>query len=246
MNDPHVVTLKYRVLETDSFEFQDPPDINIDTPYFRGRLSKYILILEPKEHYESEIQIRPIADKFLHSWEIAAGLQYGRPNFRIRFEGSQIMDRKPSQGEQSVHINSCLHSSGSLQAKPIYRAYPTPPEEFQVTPEVEVLWDRYCRFLDGKEPLLSMAYFCLTLLERGDRKQAALHYGIDSKVLNKLGELTSTRGDNTTARKLTVTTSQLSNIEQTWIESTIKAVIKHLATIKPGQILKMTDLPQLT
>ena len=109
-----------------------------------------------------------------------------------------------------------------------------------------MLWDRYCRFVEGREPLFAMAYFCLSFLERGNRTQAAQHYSIQSDVLKKLGELTSTRGDKATARKLSSTTEPLSSSEATWIESAIKEIIKHLATLRPGQILKMTDLPLLT
>ncbi|MGE5445137.1 MAG: hypothetical protein ACM3SR_11145 [Ignavibacteriales bacterium] len=211
MNDPHVVAIKYRVVEGDSIEFTDPPDVDIDTPEFRGRLSKGVLTLEPKQHFGSEAQVRPLADVFIQGWEVAAGLQYGRPDFRFRFEGSQIEDREPAPGTRSLHLSEHMHLSDTLHIKRIYNTYPVPVEEFQVTPEVEVLWDRYCRFVEGREPLLAMAYFCLSFLERGNRTQAAQHYGIQSDVLSKLGELTSTRGDKATARKLSSSTKPLSS-----------------------------------
>jgi hypothetical protein len=43
MNDPHVVSLKYRLVETGFIKFDDPPDVDIDTPDFRGSLSKGVL-----------------------------------------------------------------------------------------------------------------------------------------------------------------------------------------------------------
>ncbi|MGH7791625.1 MAG: hypothetical protein ACREOB_04845, partial [Thermodesulfobacteriota bacterium] len=219
---------------------------DIDTSDFQGRLSKGGLTLEPKQHFESEAQVCPLADKFIQGWEVAAGLQYGRPDFRFRFEGSHIEEREPAPGTRSLHLSEHGHMTETLHIKRIYNTYPVPPEEFQVTPEVEVLWDRYCRFVEGREPLLAMAYFCLSFIERGNRTQAAQHYSIQSDVLKKLGELTSTRGDKATARKLSSTTEPLSSSEATWIESAIKEIIKHLATLRPGQILKMTDLPLWT
>ena len=245
MNDPHVVSLKYKVVEADSIGFNDPQDVDIDTPDFQGRLSKGLLTLEPKEHFESEAQVRPLADDYIQGWEVAAGLQYGRTDFRFRFEGSHIIDRKPSPGTQSLHVSAHIHTSATAHLKRTHNTYPVFPKEFQVTFEVKVLWDRYCRFVEGREPLLAMAYFCLSFLVRCNRKQAALQYSIHIDVINKLGELTSARGDNTTARKLTSTTKPLSSNESTWIESAIKAIIKHLATFRPDQVLEMTDLPPL-
>lgn len=37
--------------------------------------------------------------------------------------------------------------------------YPDPPKLFILTPDVETLWHRYEGYLQGKEPLSSMAYF---------------------------------------------------------------------------------------
>lgn len=246
MNDPHVVALQYRVLETNSFKFKDPPDVSIDTPEFRGRLSKNILTLEPKEHFESEERIRPLADKFIQSWEISAGLKYDRPDFNFRFEGSQIVDRNPTPGTAEVHSAEHLYFSDTVRVEKFNTVYPDPPKEFRITPEVELFWNRYCRYVEDKEPLLGMAYSCLTYLERDKvRSAAAQHYGIELDVLNMLGKLTSTRGDNSTARKFSSDTTPLSSDEETWIKSAIVKIINHLATIKPGQILKMTDLPPL-
>ncbi len=94
-----------------------------------------------------------------------------------------------------------------------------------------------------------MAYYCLSFLEGNEkdkRKKAEKCYDIDFAVLDKLGELTSARGDQTTARKASQSTSPLSASESNWIDATIKAIIKHLATRQPGQTLKMSDLPPLT
>jgi hypothetical protein len=66
----------------------------------------------------------------------------------------------------------------------------------------------------NQDPLLGMAYACLTLLEKGNRKLAAKHYAIHNDVLRKLGELTSTRGDNATARKISDRTTPLSERER--------------------------------
>jgi hypothetical protein len=100
--------------------------------------------------------------------------------------------------------------------------------------------------LAGSEPLLSMAYFCLTLLERGDRRAAAQQFAIDYEVLKKLGELTSTRGDHHTARKASAPLHPLTADEAHWIEATIKAIGKHLAArVRDSKPLSLADLPKL-
>jgi hypothetical protein len=245
MNDPHVVALKYRLIKFDSLEFNNPPDVEVNTPDFQGHLSNDLLTLEPKQHYSSEAEVRPLADALVRSWQIDAGLKYGRPDFLFRFEGSQMLDRQPPPNAQVLQISGHFHMTGDLHLKRAYAAYPNLPQGFRLIPEVEVLWERYCRYIESQEPLLSMAYFCLTLLERGNRKQAAKHYSIQLDVLRKLGELTSTRGDSIIARKLTSNTIPLSSDETVWVEAAIKAIIRHLATANPGQALDMTDLPLL-
>ena len=165
MNDPHVVSLTYRLVETGFMRFNDPPDVDIDTPHFRGRLSNGLLTLEPKEHFESEAELRPLADDFVRGWEITAGMQSDRPVFDFRFEGSNIKDRNPTPGTATAHLTNHMHASDTVQTERSAATYPTPPQDFRLTPEVEVLWNRYCRFLEGGELLLSMGYFCLTFLE---------------------------------------------------------------------------------
>ena len=106
--------------------------------------------------------------------------------------------------------------------------YPAPAKHFVLTPNAESLWLRYVGFLEGREPLLSMAYFCLTVLESasGSRGAASKRYRISEKVLRKLGELTATRGDRLSARKATARPQQsLSGAESAWIQSVVKALI---------------------
>jgi len=96
MNDPHVAALTYQVVESDSSEFQNPNDVEIDTDEFTGRLSKGILTLQPQDPFTTESEVSPMTDQLVQAWEIDAGLRYGRPDFQLRFAGSQIVDRNPN------------------------------------------------------------------------------------------------------------------------------------------------------
>lgn len=246
MNDPHVASITYRVLWDESITFEDAPELVFQTPEFDGRLGNDILTLTPRVHFPSEADARAIADELIRAWEISAGIDYGRPDFKLRFEGAQIVDRAPQPGHVAVHLSDTVYLHDEAHVRVIHCAYPPPPpRDFVVGPEVEVMWERYCRYVAGEEPLLSMAYFCLTLLERGDRGAAAAQFAIGYTVLTKLGELTSTRGDPQTARKMSAQLKPLAASERAWIEGAIKAIMRHLAMRPPGRTLRMADLPQI-
>ncbi|MCI0531824.1 MAG: hypothetical protein L0Y74_07755 [candidate division Zixibacteria bacterium] len=244
MNDPHVKALMYRLVPPDGVEFQAPV-LDFETSDFSCRLSGDILELKPKEHYQSEDEARAVTDPFIRSWEIHAGLVAGRPEFMLRFESSSIVDRHPTPGRREVFLKESVHMLDSVYIKKICGAYPVPPQEFALSSVVEALWDRYCKYLAGNEPLFSMAYACLTLLGPGPRKDVARNLGIEEKILNKLGELTSQRGDALTARKIDQNIKPLKPEEKTWVEETLKAIIRHIATPSKSTNLTMKDLPTL-
>lgn len=247
MKDPHVVSLTYKIVENDVLTFKNPPDLEIETAEFHGLLSNGILTLEPKNHYSSVAQIRPLADDYVRGWEIDRALRSGSLEFNFRFEGGQVVDRQPAPGKAFVDSCDVMVCVDSVDVKKSSSAYPAPPDNFQLTPEVEVLWNRYRRFLEGGELLLTMAGYCLSYLEDGkSHKHAAKHYNIDLQILDKLGDITANAGDELTARKRSKKSRPLSNSESGWVKAAIKAIIKHLATRQPGQTLKMSDLPPLT
>lgn len=119
---------------------------------------------------------------------------------------------------------------------------------FRVTPDVSTLWDRYRGHVGGREPLLAMGYFYLTVLEggAGRRANAAAKYRIDGAVLNKLGELTSVRGDPLSARKMTSTKRPLTGSEHQWVLEAIKRLIWRAGDPRNRtelSLITMADLP---
>jgi hypothetical protein len=106
--------------------------------------------------------------------------------------------------------------------------------------DVNALWQRYVRYEQTREPLLSMAYFCLTYFEdaagtgaKGSqrRKMAAEALGVEEGVLRKLAELTSTLGDADSARKKNPQSKGRGPTveEKEWIETTVKLLIRKMA-----------------
>jgi hypothetical protein len=146
-----------------------------------------------------------------------------------------------------------LVTMGNVTAHIMRRKYPDPPMGFHLTPDAESILLRFRSYQDGREPLLSMAYFCSTVVEsaasgRNRRAKGAKAFGIAENVLDKLGELTSNRGDRTVARKAHSNLQPLTGAERAWIEATIKQLILRLCDgpqRSQRKQLTMADLPPL-
>lgn len=146
-----------------------------------------------------------------------------------------------------------LVATGNVTFHITRRTYPNPPTGFRLTPDAESILLRFRAYQDGREPLLSMAYFCLTVVEstgigRNRRSNAAKTLRIEESVLRKLGDLTSNRGDRAIARKAHSSARPLTGAERTWIEATVKQLIFCLCDPPPRcerKQLTMADLPSL-
>lgn len=260
MRDPKVISLQYRLETGPTTSFKNTEAISYETPEFQMRLSDGIAIFELKNHFSTEEEARKPVDEFLRVWELDADLTWGRGEIRFVFEKSHIVDRNPPPPGTSHTIypasialkikvgeNFSLHVTSNK--------YPLPPQGIKLSPDMETLWFRYQLYLDGREQLNSMGYFCLTIIENRfqTRKNAARNYNIEKTVLNKLGELTSTVGDYKTARKASSGLRAHTNKEIRWIEETVKRLVKRVAeyNFDPQlasnlSLITMTDLPSLT
>lgn len=122
--------------------------------------------------------------------------------------------------------------------------------DFAVNPNVDTLARRYDGYRSGREPLQSMAYFALTVVESigGGRKSAAEGIGVEEAVLRKIGEVSSTRGDVESARKAGATLQPLTGEERAWLEAAVLEMILRVGDTRSGSgrpVLSMADLPPL-
>lgn len=183
-----------------------------------------------------------------------ASLRLGYGALSFEYVTAEVIDRSPlptgSPIVLSVHSASHLHVAGSVKLHVTRSCYPPPPQHFQYTDDVAVLWNRFEAYREGKEPILGMAYFCLSWLERmaGDRGSVGKILNVDRAVLNKLGELTSGRGDATEARKAPSGDPQaLTDLERSWLEAVVKRLVRALGEHLSHQPERVTmqDLPPL-
>ena len=212
-----------------------------------------------KSHVGTLEKARALVDPILRGWEMEVELARGRGELRFTYENAEIVDRTPTvpgtiRGTLVTALGiGSLAAIGHLKVHITRRKYPDPPRGFHITPDAESVLLRFRGYQDGREPLLSMAYFCLTVVEsavggRDRRSNAAKTFGIADNVLSKLGDLTTTRGDRADARKAHAACQPLMGAERAWIEATIKELVLRLCEPPPGYAgkqLTMADLPPL-
>jgi hypothetical protein len=244
MNDPRVEWLWYQI-KTNSVVYLDPPPVVGETPEFRVTLENGRATAEMLADYPTIEEARTAVEPYLHAWEIhaAATFRGTAEPLRFEFEKGHVVDRAPDPdhalraklvGSRTVRASAAIALSA--------REYPTAPEGFVVSPDVETMWNRWQGYRSGRESLQGMANYCLTVFEntmiqqaaasgqkfgkRAARTEAATEYGIDLKVLSTLGDLVSEVGDPLTRRKEHAKHKRpLTGTEIRWIEDVVKAMI---------------------
>jgi hypothetical protein len=266
VNDPHVEYLTYRLETEESLEFEDPPPLEKESDDLRLRLAEDVLTVWPNDHFAREEEARENVEPYLRAWETFEALRrFGRREMRFVFESSRVVDRDPPPpgSSQVVQVKgiASVAAVGTVTAVSRERSYPEPPEGFVASPEVEFMLGRYDQYLRGREPLLAMAYACLTRLEhearhaRGGgtaRRKAAREYGVDERVLSKLGHLTTVLGDEMGARKVEAQSENRppNSREQSWIKGCVLTLIRRAGERsadpqRPLPRITMDDLPRL-
>lgn len=237
MNEPVVESLNYILKTSDEISFDNPPILEEEFTSFKLRLENGSLNIEMKNNCATEEQARSFVEPYLKAWELDNFLTFGRKEFWFEFLNSKIVDKNPKcfdgAGTAYPKTGLIIITGFSPTVHVSRNKYPSPPKKIKYSLDVESLINRFEGFQNGKEPLLSMAYFCLTIIESsaGSRTKAVEKYSIRRDVLNKLGDLTSERGDKSEARKVKnrLSFEPLTMPEQNWIIKTLKLLIRRKA-----------------
>jgi hypothetical protein len=262
MIDPHVEELHYKVVKKQQTDYGKAAPLKEENDDFMMTLNGSNAIFVMKKHFPSEEEARAVVDEYIKRWEIIIGIEHGPDALKLVFEKSKMIDRAPpSEKGHVIHAKSAVHAITGLSAKlTVCRSeYPSLPEHFALSTDVETMYLRYKAYKEKRETLLSMAFLCLTVLEastgyRGKvaRRKAAKQYRIDFGVMDKLGALTSAWGAKEEARKAPSNGQfkPLSGPERAWIEAVIKSLIRRAGELafNPSADLKeirMEDLPPL-
>jgi hypothetical protein len=257
-----VKSLEYDIRVRPEAQFQSKSPKRWDTPAGTVEMANNSATVRLHDQFATLEEAHSAVGPYLRVWGIWAGLWAERGE--VSFERPRAVF---TNGQ--IATTSCSDTRLRFSVAVAVLNYPDPPIGFMVTPDVETLWHRYSRHLDGREPLQSMAYFCLTMLcgLAGSRQTIPQVYNIEKEVIDVLGDLVSELGDDLTGRKVKRDrwNSQhykrvdpqrrpLTTQEIRWIEATVRRLICRVGERAYEQANKMTaglpmvsmmDLPSL-
>jgi hypothetical protein len=211
-------------------------------------LEDEILQIRPDADYCSVTAARSEVEPLLERWALSCDLEYDN-RFDFEYVDAEVESQLP--GEQ-LRLASFTASACRLvaNASVIRSQYPIPPKGIEISPSVRSMLNRYRGYREGKEPLMSMAYYCLTEVEtlgsmsgqpvrgkKSDRKRAhaAATLNIDEAILNTLGDLTSNKGGSR-ARKSAGKQLPETPTEAQWVRLVVKALIRRTAQYEAGAV----------
>jgi hypothetical protein len=244
-----VESLTYQ-LETDDTVSFDADPVEYEANAFSLRLEEDELTVNLHDCFSSVEEAREYVDPFLEAWEVKYGTQFRQREISFSYEDAEIA---LEEAEDVIRVEGLEHEvelSGEISLHVERGKYPDPPDKFRLSPDARTLWNRYENYEEGREPLFSMGYACLELLEgrAGGRKEAATRYGIKYGVLDELGRLTSTRGSPGVARKPSDSQGEATPEERKWIEEAIRKIVHQVGVSDAGhnpEMLTKGDLPPL-
>jgi hypothetical protein len=251
MKKPYVEWLRYRLEIDGGNDYSSVEPLKHVTDRFILTLDDHMLNAKPTVRYRTVAKAREALEPVLRVYEINSSLQRDSEEFRFQFKDFNLCGAPPNEEEAEKGVGPWASTNARTRAR--RETYPAFPEHFELTPEVETLWTRWRSYHQGREKLLPMAYFCLTVLEyRAElqyaegkkRANAADLFTIDKDILDKIGELSTTRGDRSSARKVVRELKELAADEKQWLLVCIPKLIEHVAHPDPDR-LNMDDLPSL-
>ncbi len=250
MYDQRVHALLYKVSHGDGVDYARARPLETETEDFSVILKDLVAKIILKRDHASVKEARTLVDPFLEEWEFAADLALGPYALRFQYHRAQVeyFGRTPPLGPGIRVIG--LGGTGRVvyegfpEVKPrvihgLY-AYPSPPSTRMSFPtEAIIMRDRYMKQRQGREPLTSMAYYCLTVLEQmgGGRKKAAHQFGIGLRVLNRIGALCHEKGGEE-ARKSKGADTPFTPAESKFLRQVIPDIILRVAQVAadPDQV----------
>lgn len=168
MSDIHVVALYYDVKAGDGTDYEIAAPLEYEHAKFRVEVKDGLAKFEMKGYFVTQERAIECVLPFIRSWEVQSDLTSEPESFRLKFHNSQVIDRDPSPRSKSVVGSAAMLIDAFVSAgKGLVKrsSYPEPPHAFAVDANVETMAMRYCWYRQGREPLASMAYFCLTVIE---------------------------------------------------------------------------------
>lgn len=258
MNKSYINKLYYKIVTKENVDYENAPPVSFENETFKMVTSNTEVLFELKRHFSSEQNARIAVDEFLNKWEIVIGLENDPDDIRFKFDRSEVVDLEPNQNGNNANLSiSVCELVVCLDHVTLHvsrHKYPDPQDQFSISPDVETMYLRYKAYSEGRDTLLSMAYLLLTVTQSKstNRSETAKKLRVEKEILDKLGELCSTKGDEREARKAPKdgVFIPLEHKEKEWVLAACKLLIKRYGefefcgTENLSQ-LKMDSLPSL-
>ncbi len=246
MNNPHIAALIYKIEHGPSVDYRKAESIDHEEAGFRVKIVTDQVRFELKEHYATEGAARKAIEDYIRVWEFSACLENGPDCFRLNFERAWIEDRNPTPGVKDASLTIRAGTPTVTIRATVDKHYPPPPSGLKITPDVQTMYDRYRGYRQGREPLTTMVYFCLTIIE----DNPTTIKDVSSKARDKIRHLSSGKGGQQ-ARKASGKDTDLTAQDRLFLEEAIKAVIRRAAerAHAPDSDLpkiSLSDLPALS
>ena len=243
MSDQRVTALVYGIEPRPSVTYREEGPRNYEEENFSVRIENKEVRFTMKAHYATEEEAKEAVREYIDNWEFTAGLWGGPSVFKLVYRNAKIENQKPVPSP-TRWTSTMPEATGTVT----YSCPPPPQSGLKITPNVQSMYDRFMGYRSDREPLLGMAYFCLTVLENrppppppqkprksrpnGLRAKAAKKHGIDLDVLDKIGRLSSEKGGPLEARKQAGTNDPLTPSETRFLERAIVALIRRAAEVE--------------
>jgi hypothetical protein len=243
--------LHYDLVTGPDFEIKDAPDITWSTSGFRMVLASNVATFELLAECDSIEDARHVVEPALTAWYAHMTLTLPNRTVSFRYRDADVtMAHDPPSGP---HVGETVGFVSSVTAHLVRHIYPDLPTSFTLSGDVQMLVERYRRYLAGGEPLPAIAYACLTYIEAlfGGRNEAANQLSVDVAILRKLGQVAAEVGDALSARKFKSIQAPrpITPAEERWMDGAMRALILRLGKLADGGALPakldITDLSML-
>jgi hypothetical protein len=254
MNDPHVETLYYKIKHADHVDYSKAAPLELEESTFIVRVTDGGAQVSMTSHFASVEKARRAVDPYLRAWELDMALRYGPRSLEFVFVRPVIVERKPTPGVTVMYAEAACFAVAGCDARMCvgFANIPQPAAGMKRDPIVDLMYDRYALYREGRTLLGDAANFCFTAIKMGgggERSVAASHFAVSEEVLRILGNLTANKG-GMHARKATGAGAEYSLAERQWLEDAMKRLIRRAAEVAFDSEavhpqITMADLPSL-
>ena len=226
MNDPHVVALLYTIKHGPSVDYLKAEQLEKKEPGFCVKITNQQVRFEFKEPYATEDAARKAIEDYVRAWEFSACLESGPDSFKLKFDYAEIEDRKPTPGRLVVNARPVRFEFMLPEATvTVSRAcYPRPPSGLKFAPDVQLMYEIYMLYRQGRARILDMANVCYTMAQDLPKFKDDFSEGVHKKI-----KCLCQRGGAELRKRHNKDNPPLADQERGFLKEAIKAVILRAA-----------------